>query len=91
MSSLSSLWTNTSSLLQWFAKNGKTDTVLDVIAKFHANGQRNDPLVEFEFRQIGEALREEEENLQVSYLDYLRTPGNRWRLMIIVSIAVGSN
>jgi hypothetical protein len=45
--------------------------------------------VQFEYREIDETLRmEREAQKKMSYLDFFRTKGNRWRLAIIVSLGV---
>lgn len=71
------------------AKGREADAVR-VLAKYHAlrRGDENDELVQFEREEIKEALRLETEAAKsTSYLELLRTPGNRRRLRIIVAIA----
>jgi hypothetical protein len=59
------------------------------LAKYHANGNENNLTVQFEYREISETIRLEKEFAHsTSYLDFLRTKGNRWRLAIIISIGV---
>ncbi|CAK7222030.1 hypothetical protein SCUCBS95973_004701 [Sporothrix curviconia] len=62
-----------------------------LLAKHHANGDENDQFVQFEYRQIQEALISEEANAQTKYTDYLKGSGNRHRLLIIVVVSPGTN
>jgi hypothetical protein len=75
---------------QWLVKRGRQEAALDILAKYHANGDRQDALVLMEFNEIIEGIEMEQVNAQVSYLDYLK-PANHHRLFLIVVIAVGSN
>lgn len=59
------------------------------MAKYHANGNDQDLTVQFEFREISETLKLEEQARKTSsFMDFFRTKGNRWRLAIIISIGV---
>lgn len=71
-------------------KKGKEEQALQVLAKYHANGDTDDQLVQWEYHEIQNAI-EQERSVQSSYLDFLKTPGNRRRLAVIVSISVGTN
>jgi hypothetical protein len=67
----------------------RNDEALKTLAKYHANGNENNLTVQFEYREIKEALRIETEiTHSTSYLDFFKTKGNRWRLAIIISIGV---
>ncbi|KAF2008713.1 MFS general substrate transporter [Aaosphaeria arxii CBS 175.79] len=61
---------------RWLWKQGRHEKALSVLEKYHANGSTEDLLVAYEYREIREALRLEETNSQMSYTDYLRSPGN---------------
>jgi len=74
---------------RWFIAKDRNDEALKMLAKWHANGNENNLTVQFEYREIRETLRLEKEVAQsTSYMDFFRTKGNRWRLSIIVSIAI---
>ncbi|KAF8320426.1 general substrate transporter [Clavulina sp. PMI_390] len=69
-------------------RNGQDEKALEMLAKYHANGDRDDPLVEFEYNEIKEAIRmEEEAKHSSSYLELFSTPGNLRRMRIIIGIA----
>ncbi|KAH7127621.1 hexose transporter protein [Dactylonectria macrodidyma] len=75
---------------RWLVKHGHQDAALDILATYHANGDRQDALVLMEFNEIIEGIESEQANSQVSYFDYLK-PANRHRLFLIVVIAIGTN
>ncbi|KAI1437078.1 general substrate transporter [Xylaria sp. CBS 124048] len=62
---------------------------LNILAKYHAGGRRHDVLVQFEYREIKETLKIEQQVARTAgYLDFVRTRGNRWRLAILISLGV---
>ncbi|PGH10752.1 hypothetical protein AJ80_07402 [Polytolypa hystricis UAMH7299] len=74
---------------RWLVAKGRYDDALHILAKYHANGDANNPTVQFEFHEIKETLRLEVEfNKNSSYLDFFRTKGNRYRLLLIASLAI---
>ncbi|KAJ5116820.1 hexose transporter protein [Penicillium angulare] len=76
---------------RWLVKNGQPDKAHDILAKLHANGDKNDALVELEMKQITEAIERESLQQQVAFLDFLRTPGNRRRFVTLVAMACSLN
>ena len=67
----------------------KPEQALAVLAKHHGGGNANDPLVQFQYREIKETIEADRESKNsTTYLDFFRTKGNRWRLSIIVTIAI---
>ncbi|KAH8805984.1 general substrate transporter [Xylogone sp. PMI_703] len=67
----------------------RADEALDILATYHAGGDKNNATVQYEFREIRETMRMEEEAKRVtSYADFLKTKGNRWRLAIIISLGI---
>jgi hypothetical protein len=69
---------------------GKQEKALSVLSKYHANGETDDPLVQWELHEIESALLQEA-SARSSYLDFFRTPGNLRRLAVILTISVGTN
>ncbi|GIC86412.1 uncharacterized protein Aud_002783 [Aspergillus udagawae] len=61
---------------------------LQLLAKYHAEGDSDDALVRFEYNEIEEALAYErsisKKNWIQSYLEFTRTSGNRKRLFILL-------
>lgn len=74
---------------RWMISKDRHEEALKTLAKWHANGNENNPTVQFEYREIRETLRMEKEAAKSSsYLDFMKTKGNRWRLAIIVSVGL---
>jgi len=72
-------------------KQGRRDEAHAVLAKYHANGDMEDPLVQLELREISAALERESISQQVSFLDFTKTPGNRKRLAVLTLLAFSLN
>ncbi|OAA53955.1 sugar transporter [Niveomyces insectorum RCEF 264] len=67
------------------------EKALAILAKYHGNGDANNPTVQFEYREIKDTIRLELENRKNSnYLDFFRTKGNRYRLAVLLSLGVFS-
>jgi len=64
---------------------------LRTLAYYHANGNDQDPLVQFEYNEIKEAIALDMSVAeQVTWGDLFKTPGNRRRMRIIIALAVFS-
>lgn len=69
----------------------KHEKALEILAKYHGNGNENDPTVQFEYREIKETIKlEMEAKTNSSYLDFFRTKGNRYRLAVLFSLGLFS-
>lgn len=69
----------------------KHEQALEILAKYHANGNANHPTVQFEYREIKETIRLEYENKKnSSYADFFKTKGNRYRLVTLLSLGIFS-
>ncbi|KAK3383331.1 general substrate transporter [Lasiosphaeria ovina] len=69
----------------------KHDKALEILAKYHANGNKNHPTVLFEYREIKETIRlEMEVKTNSSYADFFRTKGNRYRFVVLLSLGIFS-
>lgn len=62
-----------------------------MLAKYHANGQEDDPLVMLEMKEITAALEAEGDEGKSSWLDLLRTKGNRRRTTMAIVMSLGTN
>ncbi|KAI4523280.1 general substrate transporter [Schizophyllum commune] len=73
---------------RWLMSKGRNDQALHVLSYYHANGDKNAPLVEHEFQEIKTALERDAEIAQQNgWLSLVKTPGNRRRLRIIIALA----
>jgi len=76
---------------RWLMSKDRTDEALATLGKYHANGNTEDPTVQFEYLEIKETLRLEFLYKKTSsYLDFLKTRGNRYRLLLIASLGLFS-
>lgn len=67
----------------------KYETAERMLAKYHGNGDRTNATVAFEFQEIKQTLAMEfEAKKSSSYLDFIRTPGNRHRVVLLISMAL---
>ncbi|KAI8307589.1 hypothetical protein K4K61_003476 [Colletotrichum sp. SAR11_59] len=76
---------------RYLIANDKLDDAMAILAKYHANGNVEHPTVKFEYREITETIKmEQAAKNHNSYLDFFRTPGNRYRFMILISLGIFS-
>lgn len=73
---------------RWLVSKDRPEDALAFLAKYHAEGNEQDPLVRFEYAEITEALTLERSadqgSLLKNYREMIRTPGNRKRLFILL-------
>lgn len=69
----------------------RQDEALQILAKFHANGNADHPTVQFEFREIRDTIKLEQAADNASrYVDFFKTKGNRYRLIVIIALGIFS-
>ncbi|KAF9030565.1 general substrate transporter [Hymenopellis radicata] len=73
---------------RWLVSKGREEEALDVLAYYHADGNRDDPLVQFEIQEIKAAI-DFDRNVaaNVGWKALIKTVGNRKRMNIIIAIA----
>ncbi|KAH7928915.1 general substrate transporter [Leucogyrophana mollusca] len=73
---------------RWLVSKGREAEALRTLAYYHANGNEKDPLVDYEFEEIKEAIKfDREVAANVGWSSLFKTPGNRRRIRIIVGLA----
>lgn len=75
---------------RWLVAKGKIEEAHEILAKYHANGDSNDVLVVNEVEEIRLAIEQDQKDGESSLLDLFRTPANRRRAWIILSLAVAT-
>ncbi|KAF2004283.1 general substrate transporter [Amniculicola lignicola CBS 123094] len=76
---------------RWLISKERHDEALDILSFYHANGDSSNATVQFEYQEIKETLRLEFQfRKSSSYLDFLKTKGNRYRLMLLASLGLFS-
>lgn len=73
---------------RWLAYNDRADDALEVLAVCHAFGDLTDPIVLIEYREITETLAFEKIAGSISPMEMVRTPGNRKRILLALSVAI---
>ncbi|KAF4597933.1 hypothetical protein EYR38_006325 [Pleurotus pulmonarius] len=73
---------------RWLVSKGREAQALKTLAYYHASGNEEDPLVEYEFEEIKTAIALDREAAQnVGWLSLVKTAGNRKRMRIILALA----
>lgn len=75
---------------RWLAYQNRLEDALEVLAVAHAQGDMNNQVVLTEYREITETLEFEKATGSISPLETIRTPGNRKRLLLCLSVAIFS-
>lgn len=73
---------------RWLISKDRSEEALEFFVKYHAEGDENDLLVQFEYAEIQSALAYERSidrgSAIKNYLEFVKTPGNRKRLFILL-------
>nr|AAT91253.1 hexose transporter [Paxillus involutus] len=73
---------------RWLISKGREAEALQTLAYYHADGNDQDPLVQYEFEEIRAALQfDRTVASNVGWKSLIATPGNRKRMRIIVALA----
>ncbi|KAK9239406.1 general substrate transporter [Lipomyces kononenkoae] len=75
---------------RWLVSRDRLEQARSSLAKWHADGDISAPLVNSQMNEIYAALVSEKEASSASYLDMVKTKGNRRRLLITLSLALFS-
>ncbi|GFF57348.1 sugar transporter (hexose transporter [Aspergillus udagawae] len=76
---------------RWLVSKNRIAEASSILSKYHANGILDDPLVQWELVEIGIVLEREGVGHHASYRDFFMTAGNRRRLVVLLSLCIGSN
>ncbi|KAH8879513.1 general substrate transporter [Thozetella sp. PMI_491] len=71
---------------RWLISKGRTQEAREIFAKYHAGGDVNHPLVEFEVSEITHYVQSELESSSMSWSSLWATKADRRRLLIIVLV-----
>lgn len=69
---------------RWLIAHDRQEEALDILAKYQANGNKQDAVIQFEYAEIRAAIKQEKDNSRGRYMDLINTKGNRMRLFICV-------
>lgn len=74
---------------RWLISVDRTEEARAVLERWHAGGATNSTLVQYEVTEISDTLKAEKEaHDSASYAEMFKTPGNRHRLFISVSLGI---
>ncbi|KAG9236873.1 MFS sugar transporter-like protein [Amylocarpus encephaloides] len=71
---------------RWLISRGKNEQALRILANAHANGNKLDEVVQLEYAEIRGTLKLEQELEGNNWSELWGKPGNRHRLIILVSL-----
>nr|AMB48854.1 sugar transporter [Fusarium camptoceras] len=76
---------------RWLASMDRIEETRQFVIKYHAGGDENSPLVEYETDEIVNTIKAEQEaHATTSYADMFQTKGLRWRLGVSISLGIFS-
>lgn len=71
---------------RWLIANGRFDEARAILAQYHTGGDENHMLIEFEMREIAQAIEMERQAKATKWSTLVATPGNRRRTLIVVCV-----
>lgn len=71
---------------RWLVKQGRVDEAHQILAKYHANGEMQDPLVLLEVHEISTGVELEDKSNSGTWISFFRTIGNKRRFFVIIMI-----
>jgi hypothetical protein len=75
---------------RWLSFKDRDDEALEVLIKYHGEGDRESAFVHAEFHEISTQLRLELENSKRRWVELLQTSGNRKRVLIAICMGIFS-
>ncbi|KAH7916624.1 general substrate transporter [Hygrophoropsis aurantiaca] len=73
---------------RWLIGKGREEEARRTLAYYHADGNEQDPLVEYEFEEIKTAISlDRDVSANIGWTSLVRTRGNRRRLRVMIAIA----
>jgi MFS family permease len=74
---------------RWLIFAGRTREAAQILAKYHAAGDESAPLIRYEVTEIENTLQlEKSAHQSASYMDMVKTKGNRHRLFISITLGI---
>jgi sugar porter (SP) family MFS transporter len=75
---------------RWLVDKGRIEEARAILIKYHGEGDPNNAVAMFELTEITSTLQAEKEMERSTLLDFVATPGNRRRLIIMAWAAICS-
>ncbi|CAN9205417.1 unnamed protein product [Alternaria sp. RS040] len=71
---------------RWLCNKDRHEEALAVFSRWHGEGDENDEFVQLEFAEVRAAIALDKEQDRTNWSDFLKTKGNRKRIIIITAI-----
>ena len=71
---------------RWLCNKDRHDEALAVFARWHGEGNEHDEFVQLEYAEVRAAIALDKQQDQSNWSDFLKTKGNRKRIIIITAI-----
>jgi len=75
---------------RWLISQDRSEEALEILVKYHAEGNPNDPFVLAEYKQIHDTIHMEMEAAKTSWIELLKTRANLHRLFIAACVGLFS-
>ncbi|KAL3452713.1 putative hexose transporter [Aspergillus insuetus] len=75
---------------RWLIYKDRHEEALDILVKYHAEGDETDEFVQLEFAEIKAAIALDKATGQTKWIDFLRSRGNRKRIALITALGLFS-
>lgn len=75
---------------RWLMNKGRHEEALEILVKYHAEGDHNDEFVQLEYSEIKAAIALDKEIGHTGWVDFLRSKGNRKRIALITALGLFS-
>ena len=75
---------------RWLISKGRDAEALRIMAKYHGNGDEQDPMVLYEYDEVKKAIASERENKRYGWTHLFNSPGMRRRSYMLIGLAVCS-
>lgn len=72
---------------RWLVYNNRREEAHQILCKYHAEDDADSELLQLEMAEIDNQLEIEKANADSSWMEWIRTPANRYRFMVIISLA----
>ena len=75
---------------RWLVGKGRTEEAREILVRFHANGDSDHPIVDFEMEEISKSLEVQGMTTLKTFFDIrvlFKSPARRYRLMLCMSMA----
>lgn len=73
---------------RWLLSRDRSEEAFDILVKYHAEGDRDDPFALAEFAQIRETIRLEAESSKNSWFEMVNNRANRWRTFLTCCVGI---